>query len=410
MRIPARDHVPFLVPAVETARRVEDLQSALREQGAALAWIEHPTDRLYFSGSAQDGVLLIPAAEEPRFFVRKSRGRAAVESPWEVAAFPGRRNLLEHARELLGAAGRIGLALDVTPASTWLWLQRELALALPVDLTAVIRTLRATKSAWEIEQIRSAAEQATTVYAEIERHLRAGITELELTGAIEGRMRALGHGGTVRVRRTGADISMGTVVSGDSGLYPTSFNGCVGGEGPSPASASGAGWKRVVAGETVMLDIVTSHNGYHADTTRTFVVGSEVPEAARAAHGFCLEVLAFIEARLRPGARCAEIFGATRRFVEQRGEPEGFMGFGENRVRFFGHGVGLELDELPVLAEKIDTELRAGMILAVEPKAFLPGIGPVGVENTYVIGAKGCASLCPTELDLRAIATLPLNS
>ena len=105
----------------------------------------------------------------------------------------------------------------------------------------------------------------------------------------------------------------------------------------------------------------------------------------------------FIEGRLRPGAMCADVFREVAAFARDLGEPEGFMGFGENRVRFFGHGVGLELDELPILADKLDFELRAGMVLAVEPKAFLRGIGPVGVENTYAVREDGCERLCDVD-------------
>ena len=103
-----------------------------------------------------------------------------------------------------------------------------------------------------------------------------------------------------------------------------------------------------------------------------------------------------LEQRMRPGAVCSEVFREVAAWARERGEPEGFMGHGENRVRFFGHGVGLELDELPVLAEKIDLPLEVGAILAVEPKAFPDG-GPVGVENTYVIVADGCENLCPVD-------------
>ena len=82
---------------------------------------------------------------------------------------------------------------------------------------------------------------------------------------------------------------------------------------------------------------------------------------------------------------------------EEIGEPEGFMGYAENRVRFFGHGVGLELDELPVLADRIEIDLVPGMVIAVEPKAFLEDVGPVGVENTYIVTENGYENLCPID-------------
>jgi Xaa-Pro dipeptidase len=155
----------------------------------------------------------------------------------------------------------------------------------------------------------------------------------------------------------------------------------------------------------VMLDIVTSHNGYHVDTARTFFLGGDPAPAVESAHRFCRRVLDSIVARLRPGASCSEIYRDVWAEIEAGGdEPPGFMGHGENRVRFFGHGVGLELDELPVLASRTDLTLVEGMVLAVEPKAFLEGTGAVGLENTYVITPGGCVGLCPFEEGLVRLA------
>jgi len=193
-------------------------------------------------------------------------------------------------------------------------------------------------------------------------------------------------------------------VSGDVALYPTNFNGCVGGEGPYPASPSTGGWEVLAPRTTVMFDIVTSYNGYQADTTRSFYLGDSIPAEVAAAHDYCVDVLREIEQRMKPGSVCSEIYRDVRSLVEQRGEPEGFMGFGDNRIKFFGHGVGLDLDEMPVIADRIHVTLEPGMILAVEPKAFLPGHGPVGVENTYVITGDGCESFCPLELSLKPVS------
>ncbi len=398
--IPPENQSSFLVPKVEVRQRLTALREVMRSENLELLWIEHLTDRYYLTGSIQNGVLLVPAEQEAVFFVRKSVRRAEVESSVGVARYPGGRAVLDEVRGRLGNAGRIGLAMDVTPARVCNRLRDELDRATLVDVSTALRSLRAVKSPWEVTQIRGAAEQANTVLSEIQDHLRAGMSELELSGSVEGRLRALGHGGTIRVRAPGSEIAIATTVAGPSGLYPTNFNGPDGAEGPYPAAAAGGGWKRIVPGETVMLDIVTSYNGYHADTTRTFIVGDDLPDAGRRAHDFCREMLGRIEELLRPGASCADVYRVVMRLAEERGEPQGFMGFGENRVKFLGHGVGLELDELPVLAEKVDTRLVPGMVLAVEPKAFLEGVGPVGVENTYVIGEDGPVSLCNVKDDI----------
>ena len=394
-------HVPYKVPTDEVAARVALLRSAIAGRGIGVAWIEHLTDRIYFTGSAADGVLLVPIQGDPRFLVRKSVARAQTESSLNVEPYPGGKKAIEIAAGMLDG-GSLGLALDVTQASSY----TRVAASIPAieDIAAEVRNIRATKSDWEVQQIRAAAEQYNRLFDTALDWLKEPISGLELTARVEGRLRSLGHGGTIRLRRRTADIAVANVVSGDVALYPTNFNGCVGGEGPYPPSPATGGWETLTPGTTVMFDIVTSYNGYQADTTRSFYLGDSIPPGIAAAHEFCLDVLYEIEQRMKPGALCSEIYREVRSLVEERGEPEGFMGLGDNRVKFYGHGVGLDLDEMPVLADRIDVTLKQGMILAVEPKAFLTGSGPVGVENTYVITDDGCESLCPLDLDLKPVS------
>ena len=82
-----------------------------------------------------------------------------------------------------------------------------------------------------MQQIRAANEQYTRLFDTALDWLSEPITGLELVSRVEGRLRSLGHGGTIRLRRPTADIAMANVVSGEVALYPTNFNGCVGGEG-----------------------------------------------------------------------------------------------------------------------------------------------------------------------------------
>ncbi len=395
--LPLQRHQRFFVSSKEIERRITVFQSSLKKRNLSLAWIDHLTDLYYFSGSIQNGILLIPSEGKPAFFVKKSLKRAEKESPLNVTPYPGRKGLLKKTKALLGKKGQLGLAFDVTPASTYIWLTDELEGHSTGNISTTLRLQKAIKSEWEITQIGKAAEQASTLFQEIRNHLRPGITELELSGSIESRLRSLGHGGTLRIRNPGSELPIINVVSGDSALYPTNFDGPSGGEGPYPSAASGAGWKRIAENETVLVDMVTLVNGYHADHARTFYLGRDIPEEAEQAHKFCLKALNRLEQSMHPGRNCADIYQETHTWAEKQGPPEGFMGYDENRVKFFGHGVGLELDELPIIAAKIDLDLKPGMVIAVEPKAFLKDIGPVGVENTYVITEKECQRFCPVD-------------
>jgi len=401
--IPTERHLPYYVPKTEVERRLAELQASLARQDVAAAWIDGIADLFYYAGSAQSATLLVPAQGRPRYVVRMSIERARAESPLAVEPFAGGRALFAAAAELIGASGRLGAAFEITPASLYAKLVECFGASRVADVGPAIRRRRAVKSAWEIEQIHRAAEQATRIFARMPTMARQYETELELSAAIEFELRKMGHPGPIRLRRIGQELAMIVVVAGDSALYPTNFDGPVGGEGPSPAAASGAGWKPMKDGETLMADMVTAHNGYHADDARTWFLGREIPAAVRQAHAFCTDMLAVLESHLKPGVAAGEVHRLTTEWVARQSAPSGLMGFGENQVKFFGHGVGLELDGLPVIAAKQEFILEPGNVIAVEPKAFLPGVGAVGVENTYVITPAGCESLCPTPLEISAI-------
>ena len=400
-------HEEYYVPEKEISKRMASLKSFMKNLDISLVWINYLTDLFYFTGSIQNGILLVPVEGLPIYLVKRSVQRAELESPLEVVPYPGLKRILKMIKTMLGNNGQLGLALDVTPASTYRLLCNEIPGHKLVDISATLIRQKAVKSSWEINQIKRAVQQAETIFNEMDEYLKAGITETELSATIERRLRLLGHAGTIRIRNFGSELGLISAVSGDNALFPTYFDGPVGGDGLYPSGVPGAGRKKIVSGETVMVDMVTSFNGYHADNARTFYLGPEIPEEAKCSHDFCLQVLEQLEKRLVPGRNCSDIYREVQSWVEGQDVPEGFMGYGENRVKFFGHGIGLELDEFPIIAGKIDLILQPNMVVAVEPKAFLRGIGPVGVENTYQITENHCKNLC--QFDMRILHTEVVN-
>ena len=111
------------------------------------------------------------------------------------------------------------------------------------------------------------------------------------------------------------------------------------------------------------------------------------------AHRFALDLNHEIELMLKPGALSSGIYQYALELVKSSPYANGFMGLGDSQVRFVGHGVGLELDELPVLAGGFDIPLEPGMTIAIEPKIFFPERGGVGIENTYLVTESGFENL-----------------
>jgi len=385
-------HTKYLVPESEISNRIKGLQQELQRQNIGLAWIQHPADLFYFSGSIQDGILLIPAESEPVYYVKISKKRAEAESPLQIEAFPGRKGLVNRAKEM-AKQPCIGLSLDVTRAIVYTLITKLWPEARINDTSWTLKILKSIKSKWEIKQIKGATAQASALMQQLPKIIKVGMTELKAAALLEKYLRESGHPGIMRIRGAAETHSCLQFSAGDSANYPTNFNGPLGSIGLYPAAGTGPTENKIRPGQTIMLDFVTSFNGYHADFSRTYFAGNEVPDNILAAHQYCLDVLEQLEKLLVPGNNCQEIYKQVLARALTAGTPEGFMGYGENQVRFFAHGIGTELDEMPVIADRVDLKLKAGMVLAVEPKAFLTGIGAVGAEDTYVIETDGPVSL-----------------
>jgi Xaa-Pro aminopeptidase len=106
-----------------------------------------------------------------------------------------------------------------------------------------------------------------------------------------------------------------------------------------------------------------------------------------------LDIQARITSMARPGTASGAVYDFALQAATALGLGEHFMGVGRERIRFVGHGVGLELDEFPFLNAGQTMPLQAGMVIAIEPKAIFPGKGVVGIENTHVVTENGLEQL-----------------
>ncbi|HEY6106842.1 MAG TPA: Xaa-Pro peptidase family protein [Anaeromyxobacteraceae bacterium] len=365
--------------------RVARLQEALRARGLDAAALAYGMDVFYFSGTRQNGMLWVPAAGAPVLFVRKSLARARGEAALaDVRPFPASGDLAA----ALGAANRIGLAYDVTPAAWLEWYQKQLPGRSFADVSAPIRDIRSVKSAHELSLMRQGAKRMVAAMAEVPSFLRAGMREVDVAAELELRLRRLGNEGSPILRAFNMELFTGLVVSGDAAGEPGFFDGPVTGRGLSAARPVGPSTRVVGRDEPVLVDYTATFDGYTIDMTRVFVCGSLRPELERGMEA-ALAIQAAVARRLVPGEVPQAIWDEARAMAEAAGLGQHFMGPPGDQARFVGHGVGLELDELPVLAPGFEVPLVAGQVVAVEPKFVFPGLGAVGVENTWVVAAGG---------------------
>lgn len=393
-------------PAPEIEPRLEGLRRTLRGLGLDAALIVQNADLFYYSGTVQQSYLHVPVEGEATLFVRRSVARARLESSLaRIVELDGPRALTAALEKTAsGVPRRVGLELDVLPVATYRRLLSLLPGAEAEDVGRAIVRQRAVKSPYEVERIAAAAALADAVWEHAPRVLRPGLTEAEFAGLVEAEARRLGHQGIIRMRGFNQEMFYGQLLTGVSATAPSFLDTPLAGTGLSPAVAQGVSSKPIAPGEPIVFDFVAVREGYTADFTRMLSLGP-MPSAVHEAYAVALEVQAEVAATARPGVSCRRVYEGAVATAERRGLGAHFMGYGPEQVRFIGHGVGLELDELPVLTAS-DALLEEGMVFALEPKFVLPGVGAVGVENTFVVERDGVRALTRAP---EALRELPLR-
>jgi Xaa-Pro dipeptidase len=376
-----------LTPRSEVERRVARLQAKLAAVGDAEAvFIFQAADMFYFAGTVQDGWLVIPREKAPLMLVRRSLERARAESALEhILPLTNPREIPKLLAAFgLGGLRRVGLEFDVLPVQQYARVGRLFPTMQFVDASQLIREVRMTKSAYEVGCIRRAALIQDRMAVKLQEVLKPGMTELELAAEIEAEARRHGHQGLIRARRFNLECFYGHLLSGENGAVPSWMDSPTGGTGLSPAFSTGLGTRRIQGGEPVMLDYAGAVDGYHSDQARVFSLGP-LPQDMVKGHAACITILEEVLGSLRPGNKASEVFARAQSIAGKLGYADRFMNTGPAQVAFVGHGVGVELDEIPYLAANADMTIEAGMVLAVEPKIVFPGRGIVGVEDTVLV-------------------------
>lgn len=370
----------------ECRNRITKLQEQLRAGELDGALLAYPIDIYYFAGTRQNALLWVPAAGQPTLLVRKSLARASREGCLDdIRPFPSSKEL----SGLLGAGcRRVGLTCDVLPVQQLHFFTRIFPGIEFVDIAAINRELRSVKSEWELTKMAQSAQKLGAVFAQVPEFLRPGMRELDLAAEFEYRARRLGNEGYVRMRAFNQELFQGLAVAGESAAAPGFFDGAVTGRGLSAASPQGASEARIEANVPILVDYTGVFDGYIVDMTRIFVFGALRPEVQKAFEA-ALAIQDYLEENLKPGSDGAALFAGAAALAEAAGLAANFMGAPGEQAKFVGHGVGLELDEMPVLAQGFKLPLQLQQTIAIEPKFVLPGAGVIGIENTYAVGPEG---------------------
>lgn len=379
-------------PKTELDSRIKKLQKKLLKQDIDAALIIYNADKFYFAGTVQNSYLFVPAEGEPILFVIKSIERAHKESCLEkIVELPKLRNLpLILKKYGYSSLSTIGIEADVLPARLYHIYDTLFAHSKLVDISSIIRSIRMLKSTYEIEIIRKAGEMSAEIFSSVRDNLKEGMSEFEMISIIEKLSREKGHPGYIRARGFNREYFYIQFFSGRDSAMPSYGGSPLGGLGTSVAFPQGSSNKIINRNEPIIFDYEAWVEGYMADMTRTFCIG-KLPNHMTRAYDASLEILGLLNRLAKPGITCGELYKIAREKAIEHGLENHFMGM-HKPVPFIAHGVGLEVDELPILTPRNKTLLEKNMVIAIEPK-FVFEDGAIGIENTYVVDEKGLSNL-----------------
>ena len=360
------------------------IQQAMRKINADGCLLTVDVNLYYTTGRIYSGYFYLPAEGAPWFFVKRPNGLAGdhveyIRKPEQMAelfAFYG----LEMPEKLL-------LEADELTYNDYIRLQKIFNPKETGNATAMMRELRRIKTPYEIEMFRIAAERHAKTYAEIPECFRPGMTDLEFQYEIEKRMRKNGSIGLFRAFGANMDIFMGSILAGENAEVPSPFDFALGGSGIDASCPLGANGTPLKEGTAIMVDMAGNYTAYMTDMTRVFSVG-HLTELAYRAQQTALLSESEIENIARPGTPSAELYEIAAKITESQRLGAYFMGT-KQQAKFVGHGIGIQINELPVLTPRSKDMLEPNMVFALEPKYVIPGIGAVGIENSFLVTETG---------------------
>lgn len=381
--IPLMNHT-VLLPADEHALRVGKVRDAMSRHGLDAILITDNANIYYLTGRVYSGYLYIPATDSVQFFVRRpigldGEGVRYIRKPEQMAEL------------ISGNPSAIGYELDLLPYESALRLMKVFPDAKPVNASPLMRETRAVKTPMEIGLIRQSGIRQAEVYRRIPRMYQEGMTDLELQVEIERTSRLEGCLGQFRISGDSMELFMANVLCGDNADAPTPYDFAMGGAGLDPSLPVGCDGSTIKPGMTVMVDANGNYTGYMTDMTRVFYL-EHVSELARRAHDCSIRICRELAAMGRPGVEAKALDEKARAIVAEERLEDYFMGHRQH-AGFIGHGVGIEINELPVIAPRSRDILQENNVVALEPKFVIPHVGAAGIENTYLVTSSGMVQL-----------------
>ncbi|MDE6484453.1 MAG: Xaa-Pro peptidase family protein [Duncaniella sp.] len=391
MKIKSQDYnkLVLLDNAVSLAR-VERLRAAMKDGGMEAVLVTDNANKYFLTGRVFTGQIYVPRSGEVIYFIRRplkleGDGVVYVHKPEQIAETLG-----------FNMPQSLGLELDITSYSTVERLKKVFAGAEIKNVSPLLRQVRAVKDDAALELLRMSGKKQVYVYSRIPRLYKEGMSDIELQIEIERASRLEGCLGQFRISGDSMELYMGNVLAGENSDNPSPYDFAMGGAGMDPSLPVGADGTLIKNGMTVMVDMNGDYTGYMTDMTRIYCVGAveNLPEQVRKAHECSIRIHRELVKMLVPGTEAKALWQRAEEIAREEGLHEYFMGH-RQKAGFLGHGVGIEINELPVIAPRSRDVISAGNAVALEPKFVIPGAGAVGIESTYFVHSDHVENLTP---------------
>lgn len=372
--------------------RRQRLQKAMQETGIEACLLTTAVNMFYMTGKVYNGYFYLPAEGNPIHFVKRPEGitfenTVYIRKPEQIA------DELNNMRQPLPSS--ILVETDVISFGECNRLLNTFRLKEAANASTLLRKIRSVKTVFEIEQIRICARKHEAVYKMIPLVYRDGMTDVQLQIEIERLMRLHGSMGIFRSYGENMDIHMGSLLVGENAEAPSPYDYALGGAGSTPMLPLGASGQKIIKGQTIMVDMAGNYTPWMTDITRVFSVGKTL-DIAYDAHQVSIDIHNHIMDISKPGVNCADLYNISMEMVKRHNLEAYFMGT-KQQAKFIGHGVGLEINEPPVLTPRSKEVLEQNIVFALEPKFVIPEVGAVGIENTYLVTEDGIEKLTVLE-------------
>lgn len=375
--------------------RQQRLQSAMQSMNIEGCILTTAVNVFYMTGMVYNGYYYLPIEGQPVHFVKRPE-----DVSFDNTIYIRKPEQITHELKNLGRSipQSVLIETDVISFGECSRLLNTFGLKEAANASTLMRKVRSVKTEFELEQVRLCARKHEAVYKMIPSVYKDGMTDIEFQIEIERLMRLHGSLGLFRSYGENMDIYMGSLLTGENAEAPSPFDFALGGAGTSPILPLGASGQKIKKGNTIMVDMAGNYTPWMTDMTRVFSVGKTLDLAYRA-HQVSIEISNKVMDIAKPGISCAELYNIAMEAVVKKNLEAYFMGT-KQQAKFVGHGVGLEINEPPVLTPRSKELLEPNIVFALEPKFVIPEVGAVGIENTYLVTQDGLEKLTILEEEI----------